>query len=53
MQVTVKNGASLNNLYFSDRVPVAKEDYEKTVSFTFRNIGAKVRFRFLRDHSWL
>lgn len=45
-QVTVKNGASLENLYFSDRVPVAKADYEKTVSFTFRNIGAKVRFGF-------
>ena len=44
--VTVKNGATLNNLYFSDRVPVAEADYEKTVSFTFRNIGAKVRFGF-------
>lgn len=45
-QVTVKNGATLNNLYFSDRVPVAKEKYDKTVDFTFRNIGAKVRFGF-------
>lgn len=45
-QVTVKDGAVLNNLYFSDRVPVAKEDYEKIVNFTFRNIGAKVRFGF-------
>ena len=44
--VTVKNGATLNNLYFSDRVPVAKTDYDKIVSFTFRNIGAKVRFGF-------
>lgn len=44
--VTVKNGANLNNLYFSDRVPVAKADYDKTVNFTFRNIGAKVRFGF-------
>ena len=44
--VTVKNGATLNNLYFSDRVPVAEADYDKTVSFTFRNIGAKVRFGF-------
>ena len=44
--VTVKNGATLNNLYFSDRVPVAKGDYGKTVDFTFRNIGAKVRFGF-------
>ena len=45
-QVTVKTGATLNNLYFSDRVPVAKENYGKTVDFTFRNIGAKVRFGF-------
>ena len=44
--VTVKNGATLNNLYFSDRVPVAKDDYDKTVDFTFRNIGAKVRVGF-------
>ena len=44
--VTVKAGANLNNLFFSDRVPVAKADYEKTVNFTFRNIGSKVRFGF-------
>lgn len=44
--VTVKNGATLNNLYFSDRVPVAKDDYDKIVTFTFRNIGSKVRFAF-------
>ena len=44
--VTVKNGASLGNLYFSDRVPVAKADYDKTVNFTFRNIGTKVRVGF-------
>ena len=45
-EVTVKDGASLNNLYFSDRVPVAKTDYDKIVSFTFRNIGAKIRVGF-------
>lgn len=45
-QVTVKNGASLENLYFSDRVEVPKSKYEQTVSFTFRNLGAKVRFGF-------
>lgn len=44
--VTVKAGANLGNLYFSDRVPVAKENYEKTVNLTFRNIGTKVRFGF-------
>lgn len=44
--VTVKDGATLNNLYFSDRVPVAKTDYDKIVSFTFRNIGAKIRVGF-------
>ena len=45
-QVTVKTGATLNNLYFSDRLPVAKADYKKTVDFTFRNIGSKVRVGF-------
>ena len=44
--VTVKTGANLGDLYFSDRVPVAKENYEKTVNLTFRNIGTKVRFGF-------
>ena len=45
-QVSLKNNAALASLYFSDRVPVAKADYEKTVSFTFRNIGTLVRFGF-------
>lgn len=45
-EVTVKTGATLNNLYFSDRRPVAKTDYKKTVDFTFRNIGSKVRVGF-------
>jgi len=44
--VTVKTDAKLNNLYFSDRVPVAKGDYGKTVSLTFRNLGSKVRVGF-------
>ena len=44
--VTVKDGATLNNLFFSDRVPVAKSGYDKTVSFTFRNIGSLLRIGF-------
>ena len=44
--VEVSSDANLANLYFSDRVPVAKADYEKTVNLTFRNIGTKVRFGF-------
>ena len=44
--VTVKPAATLNNLYFSDRVPVAETNYDKTVTFTFRNIGSKVRVGF-------
>lgn len=44
--VSLKNGATLNNLYFSDRVTVAKADYEKTVNFTFRNIGTLLRIGF-------
>lgn len=45
-EVTVKDGATLNNLYFSDRVEVSKGDYGKTVDLTFRNIGAQVRVGF-------
>lgn len=45
-EVTFKTDAKLNNLYFSDRVPVAKGDYGKTVSLTFRNLGSKVRVGF-------
>lgn len=45
-ELTVKLNANLNNLYFSDRVEVPKTKYDKTVDFTFRNIGAKVRFGF-------
>ena len=44
--VTVKNGAALNNLYFSDRLEVPKAKYDQTVSLTFRNLGSKVRFGF-------
>ncbi len=45
-QVLVKSDATLNNLYFSDRVEVPDTKYGNTVSLTFRNIGAKVRFGF-------
>lgn len=45
-EVTVKLNANLNNLYFSDRIEVPKSEYDKTVDFTFRNIGAKVRVGF-------
>lgn len=44
--VTLKDGANLDKLFFSDRVEVPKTEYDKTVSFTFRNIGAKVRVGF-------
>ena len=44
--VTIKPAATLNNLYFSDRVEVPETKYDNTVSFTFRNIGAKVRVGF-------
>lgn len=45
-EVTVKDGATLNDLYFSNRVPVAKNDFGNIVNFTFRNLGAKVRVGF-------
>lgn len=44
--LTVKNGASLDDIYFSDRVEVAKGDYNKPVVFTFRKLASKVRVGF-------
>ena len=45
-QVEVDADATLNNLYFSDRVEIPKTKFGGTVSFTFRNLGAKARFGF-------
>jgi len=44
--VTIKNGASFSDLYFSDRKPVAKTEFGIPVQFTFRSFGAKVRVGF-------
>ena len=44
--VKIKDGASLNNLYFSDRIAIPKTNFGGTVSFTFRNLFAKARFGF-------
>ena len=44
--VKIKDGATLNNLYFSDRIAIPKTNFGGTVSFTFRNLGAKARFGF-------
>ena len=44
--VTIKSGASLNNLYFSDRVEVPKTKYGNTVTLTFRNMATRVRVGF-------
>lgn len=45
-QVTVKDGASLDNMYYSDRAEVAKSAYGKHVTLTFRNFGSRVRVGF-------
>lgn len=42
----IKNGANLDNLYFADRVEVAKSAYGDPVVFNFRNVAAKVRVGF-------
>ena len=44
--VVVKNGADLDKLFDSDRLPVAKVDYNKPVTLTFRNFGTRVRVGF-------
>ena len=38
--------ATLNNLFVADRKPVVKDDYNKPVTLTFRNFGARVRVGF-------
>ncbi len=43
---TAKAEANLNNLYFSDRVEVAKAKYGEPVTLTFRNFGSRVRVGF-------
>lgn len=44
--IKLDKDANLNNLYVSDRLPVAKGDYNKPVTLTFRNFGARVRVGF-------
>lgn len=44
--VTIKNGASVDNLYYADRVEVPKAQYGDPVVFTFRNMGSRVRVGF-------
>ena len=44
--IAVKNGANLDNLYISDRMPVAKDNFNKPVTLTFRNFGTRVRVGF-------
>ena len=38
--------ANLDNIFYSDRVEVAKADYGKPVVLTFRNFGTRVRVGF-------
>ena len=44
--VVVKNGAHLDQLFVADRMPVAKSNYNKPVTLTFRNFGSRVRVGF-------
>lgn len=44
--VTLDKDATLNNLYVADRKPVAKGDFGKPVTLTFRSFGARVRVGF-------
>lgn len=42
-KITLKEGADVDKLYFSNKKEVSTTDYQKAVQFTFRNIIAKVR----------
>lgn len=45
-EMTVKPAADKSKIYFSDRAVVPESQFGKTVSLTFRNMGAKVRVGF-------
>ncbi len=45
-KVTVKKEANLDSLFYSDRVEVAKTNYGKPVTLTFRSFGSRVRVGF-------
>lgn len=42
-KLTMATGTKTDQLYFADKVDVAKANYNKTVQFIFRNVLAKVR----------
>lgn len=44
--VKATSTADLSNVYYSDRVEVAKTNYGKPVVLTFRNLGSRVRVGF-------
>ena len=44
--VVVKNGADLDELFVSDRLPVAKTNFNKPVTLKFRNFATRVRVGF-------
>ena len=44
--VVIKSGADLSKLFVADRLPVAKENFGKPVTLTFRNFGTRVRVGF-------
>lgn len=43
-QVTIPAGGDLSTLYASNRVPVAKTDYQQDVTLTFYSLATKIRF---------
>lgn len=44
--VVIKSGADLDKLFIADRTPVAKTNFGKPVTLTFRNFGSRVRVGF-------
>lgn len=47
--VTLKDGANVSNLYYSDRAEVAKANYNNVVTLKFRQFGSKVRVGFYEN----
>lgn len=44
--VSIKEGANLDSLYYSDRTVVGKSDFGKPVTLTFRNFASRIRVGF-------
>ncbi len=46
MTINVANASAMDGIYIADRITVEPKDYNKTVTFQFRRLGARMRIGF-------